>query len=75
MPTAKKKYLEGNFGYGHAKQALFELILERFSKERSKYDYYMNHLDELEDELQKGAVKASEIANVVLDRVRKKVGY
>lgn len=70
-----QKYLEGNFGYGHAKQALFELILERFSKERSKYDYYMNHLDELEDELQKGAVKASEIANVVLDRVRKKVGY
>src|SRR5690606_27552893 len=29
----RKKYLAGNFGYGHAKTALFELLLERFAKE------------------------------------------
>mgnify|MGYP000987894780 CR=1 FL=1 len=35
----KAKYLAGNFGYGHAKQALFELIVEKFKTEREKYNY------------------------------------
>ena len=30
----KSKYQAGNFGYGHAKQELFELIFNKFSKER-----------------------------------------
>ena len=29
----RAKYLAGNFGYGHAKTALLELIIEKFSKE------------------------------------------
>ena len=33
-----------DYGYGHAKQALFELILEKFKKERDTYNYYMNNL-------------------------------
>lgn len=71
----KTKYEEGNFGYGHAKQALFELILERFAKEREKFNYLMENTDEIEAELQKGAEKARVIAQSVLQRVRKKVGY
>src|SRR5690606_15432920 len=30
----RNKYLAGNYGYGHAKQELFDLILEKYSKAR-----------------------------------------
>lgn len=68
-------YLGGNYGYGHAKQALFELIVERFKKERELFDYYINNLPELEAKLQAGEKRASEIAHDVLNRVRPKLGF
>ncbi|MCB0381320.1 MAG: tryptophan--tRNA ligase [Flavobacteriales bacterium] len=71
----KEKYLAGNFGYGHAKQALFELICERFSSEREKFNYYTQNLEELEKELQIGAEKARKVARPVLKRVRERLGY
>ncbi|GAA4762682.1 MULTISPECIES: tryptophan--tRNA ligase [Flavobacterium] len=73
----KEKYKNVNrdFGYGHAKQALFELIIEKFAVERERYNYYMNNLDELEGLLHQGAQKASVIADGVLKRVRTKLGY
>lgn len=73
--TMRNLYLAGNYGYGHAKQALYELILEKFAEPRKKFDYYMANLDELERILQEGALKAQSVANQVLKRVRKKVGY
>lgn len=71
----RKKYEGGNYGYGHAKQELFELILEKFKTEREKFDYYMNNLGELEAELQRGEEKASEVAKTVLKRVKKNLGF
>ncbi len=71
----REKYEAGNFGYGHAKQALFELICEKFASEREKYNYYISHLDEVEEILQQGSQKASKVANEVLLRVRSKIGY
>lgn len=71
----RKNYLTGGYGYGHAKQALYEVILERFSEPRAKYEYYMTHLNELEAILRNGAAKATEVANGVLLRVREKLGY
>ncbi|MDT0689657.1 tryptophan--tRNA ligase [Salegentibacter sp. F188] len=68
-------YEGGNFGYGHAKQALFEVLKERFKEPREKYEYYMNNLPELDKALSLGAEKASAVANDVLKRVREKVGY
>lgn len=65
----------GDYGYGHAKQALFELITERFKTEREKYNYYITHLDEVDALLKMGAEKAGAIANVVLGRVREKLGF
>jgi tryptophanyl-tRNA synthetase len=75
IETMRANYLGGNYGYGHAKQALFELIVEKFKTERAQYHYYMNHLDELEELLQKGAEKARQTARVVLSRVREKLGF
>ena len=71
----RTKYENGGFGYGHAKQALFELITDTFSEERTKYNHYINNLDEIDEALKIGAEKASNVANEVLKRVRKKVGY
>ena len=64
-----------DFGYGHAKQALFDLILNRFKIEREKYDYYMTHSDDVEKALSLGAEKAAAAANNVLARVRDKLGF
>ncbi len=71
----RKKYEGGNYGYGHAKQELFEILLDTFANEREKYDYYMSNIDELEDQLKKGEEKASDVANDVLNRVKTKLGF
>lgn len=71
----KANYEGGNYGYGHAKQAFYELLLEQFSEQRSKYNYYMENLSEIDNALAIGAEKANKIANGVLQRVRTKIGY
>lgn len=71
----RQNYSNGNYGYGHAKQALYELILEQFGEARERFVYYMNHLDEIDEALALGAEKAKKVANEVLQRVRGKVGY
>ncbi|WP_286761774.1 tryptophan--tRNA ligase [Salegentibacter sp. UBA1130] len=71
----RKNYEAGGFGYGHAKQALYEVLLEQFEEPRKKYDYYMNNLAELDKPLEVGAGKARNVANEVIKRVRTKVGY
>lgn len=71
----RDNYVNGGWGYGHTKKAIFELILEKFSKERERFDYYMDHKNELDAVLSKGAEKASLVANKVLERVRKHAGY
>ncbi|CEN51284.1 tryptophan--tRNA ligase [Capnocytophaga canis] len=73
--TMRNLYEGGNYGYGQAKQALYELILEKFSEPRQKFHYYMENLDELEKILQEGALKAQKVATDVLKRVREKIGY
>lgn len=71
----KEKYLAGNFGYGHAKQALFELILKNFGEIRTRFDHYVANPKEVEEALQIGAEKAKKVANSTLRRVRKAMGY
>ena len=71
----KQNYKAGGYGYGHAKQALFELICDKFSEQRNRYNYYMTNLEEIDQALELGARKAVLTANTVLKRVRKKIGY
>ncbi len=68
-------YLAGNYGYGHAKQDLYEVIVQKFEEPREKFDYYMNNLKEIDEALAIGAEKAQKVANEVLERVREKIGY
>jgi tryptophanyl-tRNA synthetase len=75
IATMRENYLAGNYGYGHAKQALFELILEKFSKERAIFDRLMANTAEIDAALSIGAQKARGVAQGVLKRARTKVGY
>ena len=75
IATMRANYLGGNYGYGHAKQALYELILDRFAEERAKYNHYMEHQHEIDEALAVGAAKARKVAKEVLQRVREKIGY
>ncbi len=71
----RKKYLSGGFGYGHAKQALFELIVDKYADERKKYQYLMENPQELEEKLSIGEQKAKAIAIEVLARAKKALGF
>ena len=71
----KKNYELGGYGYGHAKNELFDLILKKYSVERDKFQHYISNPDEVEKILKAGATKANATANKVLNRVRKKLGY
>lgn len=71
----RKNYQGGNFGYGHAKQALFELVIEEFKEPRRRYDDLIQDQSELNQQLEQGEERASIIAKEVLDRVREKLGF
>ena len=71
----RQNYEGGNYGYGHAKKALLELILEKYAKEREIFDHYMNNPELLEEQLAIGEAKAKEVAQATLGRVREKLGF
>ena len=71
----RANYEGGNYGYGHAKQAYYELLIEKFSAERERYNFYMNNLSEIDKALSIGAEKAKAVAATVLKRTREKLGY
>ena len=71
----RANYEGGNYGYRHAKQALYELILEQFSTIRERYNHFINHKNEIDEALEIGAKKAIIVADTVLKRVREKIGY
>lgn len=71
----RQNYEGGNYGYGHAKTALFELLKEKYAAQRERFAYYMENKNELDKELEKGATKAKEVALATLKRVRDTLGY
>ena len=74
IQALRKSYLKGNYGYGNAKQELFELILRKFAKERKTYEKLMSSPELLKKCFQ-GESKASKIARSVLSRVKSKIGF
>jgi tryptophanyl-tRNA synthetase len=71
----RAQYLGGNFGYGHAKKELLDLLLTKFAAERERFDFYMNHPEEIEKRLIAGEEKARRVALPLLNRVREKLGF
>ncbi|GFR88649.1 tryptophan--tRNA ligase [Elysia marginata] len=73
VKTMRKNYLNGGYGYGQAKQELFELICRSFEKEREQYSYYMNNFAQIDSILKGGAEKAKAVADPMLCKVRGKL--
>ena len=72
----RRLYEGGNYGYGTAKKALYELIIEQFAQERDRFNYYMiDNPDALEAELQAGEAKARIVAGRTIARVREMLGF
>ena len=74
IQTMENNYRNGNYGYGHAKNALLELILNKFSNERKVYNELMKNTNLIEEKLLEGSEKAQKIASSVLSRVKIKLG-
>ncbi len=70
----RQNYLNGGYGYGHAKQALYEVILEKYADARIRFDELMNDKATLDAFLENGALKARVVAQKVLKRTRTKLG-
>lgn len=73
--TMRMNYLAGNYGYGHAKNELLSVLLERFSNERIRFNELMSEPAHLERLLAEGEQKARIIAREVLGRTRQKLGF
>ena len=70
----KEKYKNGGYGYGEAKNELFELIIQTYSKQREKYNYLMDNKNEMDQILNEGSKKAKKVADQVIKRVKSKLG-
>lgn len=68
------RYKSGKEGYGHFKKYLKELIWEELGEAREKREYYLSHMDEVQDILAQGAKKARSIANKKILKVKEAIG-
>ncbi len=71
----RNNYLQGNYGYGTAKQSLYELITSKFQQERLLFHQLMANPKKLDDILKAGALKAKPIAEATLSRIKKATGF
>ena len=74
LNAMKEKYRAGNYGYGHAKQELFEKMWEFFAPMRARRAELEANPDFVEELLRKNGERARAAANVTLDKVRRAVG-
>ena len=65
----------GGYGWGHAKKALLEAIVNGFAPQRERFNYLMSNKSEIDAALKIGAEKARNVATDVLSRTREKTGY
>jgi len=71
----EKQYIGGNFGYGEAKKILFEKLLDYFGSAREKYQQVVENKDVLTKVIEKGNLRAKEVATATLSEVKTKIGY
>ena len=69
-----ERFAKGGTGYGDFKKELFEKLWEYFEPMRKRREEILEDKSYIDDVLSRGARRANEIANPVMDRVRKAVG-
>ena len=70
----RERFVKGGTGYGDFKKQLFEKLWEYFAPMRKRREEIRQDKSYIDDVLARGATRANEIANQVMDRVRKAVG-
>ena len=70
----RERFVKGGTGYGDFKKQLFDKLWEYFGPMRKRREEILKDKSYIDDVLARGAVRANEIANQVMDRVRKAVG-
>jgi tryptophanyl-tRNA synthetase len=68
------KLRAGNYGWGHAKQELYEVLEARIAPMRERYIELRKNPDRIDAILEAGAVEARKRARVTMERVRRAVG-
>ncbi len=74
LSAMKERYLAGGYGYGHAKQALFEKLWSYFEPMRQRRAELEQNMDYVWEVLNQGAERARVEATRTMDAVRKAVG-
>jgi tryptophanyl-tRNA synthetase len=74
LAEMEEAYRRGGYGYGHAKQALFEKMDAYFTPYRERYNALMADPDTLEDVLRQGATRVQPVVAEVMERVRAATG-
>jgi tryptophanyl-tRNA synthetase len=69
-----ERFLKGGTGYGEFKKQLFERLWEYFAPMRKRREEILSDKSYIDDVLARGAKRANEIANPVMERVREAVG-
>ena len=70
----RRRYLAGNYGYGQAKQALFEAYMDFFAPMRKRREELLANMDYVHAILKSGGERARAEAVRTMDIVRKRVG-
>jgi tryptophanyl-tRNA synthetase len=68
------KLRAGNYGWGHAKQELFEALDKHLAPLRERYVELRQHPERIDAVLEQGAERARARARVTLKRVRRAIG-
>lgn len=70
----QRRYSSGNEGHGHFKLHLAEIIWDYYAPYREKREHFATHQDEVRDILKAGALRASESAKEIIEKVRSVTG-
>src|SRR5256714_4910875 len=70
----RERFLKGGVGYGDFKKQLFEKLWEYFAPMRRRREEILSDKSYVDGVLARGAKRANEIADVVMERVRVTVG-
>jgi tryptophanyl-tRNA synthetase len=74
IAAMREQFLKGGTGYGDFKKQLFEKLWEYFAPMRKRREEILADKLYIDNVLEKGAIRANEIADQVMKRVREAVG-
>jgi tryptophanyl-tRNA synthetase len=74
IASMRERFKKGGTGYGDFKKQLFEKLWDYFAPMRKRREEILADKSYIDDVLARGAKRASEVADVVMERVRRAVG-